>query len=226
MPCLLTNRQAGPNKPAMANTPQLALDRLREGNRRFLADEPPLGERSHDRRLAVARRQRPFAALVGCSDSRVGPETLFGTGLGDLFIVRSAGNSLDRLGLGSLVYAVQQLDVPLIVVLGHEQCGAVQAAIEAAESDALPHGAMAAVLAPIITSVKACCRGNANDVGRNNVARTVAALRCSGEPALADPLAAGRLGIAGAFYSMATGAVDFFDLETRRPARACAGTTH
>lgn len=109
--------------------PKEALDLLREGNRAFLNDQGVIPALDRDTRLRLAAGQSPFAAYVSCSDSRVPPELLFGRGLGELFIVRNAGNTLDIAALGSLEFAVSVLGVPLIVVMGHEACGAVQAAV-------------------------------------------------------------------------------------------------
>jgi len=104
-------------KPGL--TPDQALAKLVDGNRRFVADQNPVTDISTKRRLEIAKGQAPFAALVGCADSRVGPEHLFGAGLGELFIVRTAGNYVDDEGYGSLDNAVAELGVPLIVVVGH-----------------------------------------------------------------------------------------------------------
>ena len=104
-------------------TPDEALARLQKGNASFL-EKPAISMQDRARRLEIARGQTPFAVLVGCSDSRVPPDVLFGTGLGELFIVRNAGNTVDTVALGSIEYGVAVLGVPLIVVLGHERCGA------------------------------------------------------------------------------------------------------
>lgn len=202
----------------MHRTPSIALERLKEGNRRFLADEVPLGECSHLRRLAVAAEQSPFAALVGCSDSRVGPETLFGTGLGDLFIVRTAGNNLDLAGLGSIEFAVRKLEVRLIVVLGHDRCGAVQAAFDVVEQDQIMPSAMAKVVEPIVPSVLWAKRTHSEAdeqhaaASYENVRRMVARLRQSAETGILVAPKSGELMIVGAHYDLSTGAVDFFDV--------------
>jgi carbonic anhydrase len=122
-------------------TPAQALEKLKKGHADFLADKPSLkSSRDNARRLEIARGQIPFAVLVGCSDSRVAPELLFGTGLGELFIVRNAGNTIDTVALGSIEYAVQVLGVPLIMVLGHERCGAVEAAVSVVEKNTVYPG--------------------------------------------------------------------------------------
>lgn len=122
-----------------ALTPDQALAMLKEGNAKFLADTPARTVQGKERRLEIARGQTPFAVLVSCSDSRVSPEVLFGCGLGEFFIVRNAGNTV---ALGSIEYAVAVLGVPLIVVLGHERCGAVDAALSVVEKNTVFPGSL------------------------------------------------------------------------------------
>src|SRR4051812_14455740 len=113
-------------------TADQALQRLKDGNRKFMADAPDQTAAAaqmdnprlnHERRLEIAQGQTPFAVLVSCSDSRVPPELLFGRGLGELFIVRNAGNTVDTVALGSIEYAVAELGVPLVLVMGHHAAG-------------------------------------------------------------------------------------------------------
>ncbi len=109
-------------------SPAQVLNKLMEGNRRFAADAPRSADVSASRRTSLVPAQHPLAAILTCSDSRVAPEILFDQGLGDLFVVRVAGNVADNMVLGSLEYAVAHLQVPLLMVLGHDHCGAVTAA--------------------------------------------------------------------------------------------------
>ena len=191
-------------------TPDEALQRLKDGNTRFTADERYDADLSRDRRLELAKGQNPFATLVGCSDSRVGPEQLFGVGLGDLFIVRSAGNNIDIAGTGSVEYSVIALNVPLIVVLGHEACGAVVAATQVVTEDKRFPGSIPAMIAPIIPAVLAAQRGEPDNLVEasveENVRRVVERLR-TGEAVLQDALEQGRLKVVGAVYSLSTGEV-------------------
>jgi carbonic anhydrase len=113
-----------------APTPAAALERLKEGNARFAADRPAAKDQGSKRRAELARGQYPFAVIITCSDSRVPPETIFDQGLGDLFVIRLAGNVVDTAAVGSVEFAVGHRHVPLVVVLGHEECGAVQAALD------------------------------------------------------------------------------------------------
>ena len=187
------------------------------GNADFLADKPSVKtSRDSDRRLAIARAQVPFAVLVGCSDSRVSPELLFGTGLGELFIVRNAGNTVDTVALGSIQYEVQVLGAPLVLVLGHERCGAVEAALSVVEKNTVYPGSIGQMIEPIIPAVlKAKSSGAAKGDAllgaalRANVRRIVSRLRSS-EEALLAAQRAGKLKIVGARYDLDDGKVDFF----------------
>ncbi|HEV2080425.1 MAG TPA: carbonic anhydrase [Allosphingosinicella sp.] len=196
-------------------TAQQALALLKEGNQRFIADRPTSAPMSRQRRLEIAKGQQPFAVLVSCSDSRVGPEQLFGRGLGELFIVRNAGNTVaSTQAMGSVEYAVAELGVPLIVVLGHERCGAVAAAASVVEQNSLYPGSIGRMVEPIVPAVLAA-RGRPGDLVdnsvRENVRRVVRDLRTSVEPMLLDPQKTGRLKVVGAYYDLDTGVVDFFD---------------
>jgi carbonic anhydrase len=187
-----------------------------EGNRRFVADQDSSADISTKRRLELARGQGPFAALVGCADSRVGPEHLFGGGLGELFIVRTAGNYVDDAGYGSLAYAVAALGVPLIVVLGHERCGAVDAATKlVVNNDQLPPS-LARMVQPILPAVvdaRASHKGgDLTDAAIHmNVRHVTRSLRQGTDPLMAEPMRAGKLMVVGAYYDLDTGRVDFFD---------------
>lgn len=192
-------------------TPDEALEILRQGNREFLAGRVNPEAASAERRLEIARGQRPFAVLVGCSDSRVDPEILFGRRLGELFIVRNAGNTVDTSALGSIEYAVLELGVPLVLVLGHERCGAVDAAVSIVTDNAEFPGSIGAMVEPILPAVLAM-RDEPGDLldnaVRENVRRVVARLNTS-DPLLNGPVAEGRLRIVGARYDLETGEVDF-----------------
>lgn len=203
-----TALQATPIQPS----PQEALERLKAGNAAFVADQPPRADISRARRLALAQGQQPFATLVGCSDSRVGPEQLFGAGLGELFIVRTAGNNVDTAGMGSIEYSVTALNVPLIVVLGHEKCGAVAAATDVVTKDIRFPGSIGRMIEPIIPAVLAAQRAHSDGdlvehAVEENVRRMVNRLRKFAEPMLIDPQRRGDLSVVGAVYSLATGAV-------------------
>lgn len=198
-------------------TPDQALARLVEGNRRFVADQQPVSDLSTKRRLAIARSQTPFAALVGCADSRVGPEHLFGAGLGELFIVRTAGNYVDDAGFGSLAYSIAALGVSLIVVMGHERCGAVDAATKLVTTNAQLPPSLNRMVGPILPAVIDAwatlpADGDLTDHAIHvNVRHVVKGLRESSDPIIAEPLRAGRVKVVGGYYDLDSGAVHFFD---------------
>ena len=206
---------ATPLMPSSPMTPEQALEALRQGNLRHLRGEAPRRQMSTaERRAALAREQRPFCVLVGCSDSRVPPELLFGCDLGDLFIVRNAGNVVDLVAMGSIEYGVVVLGAPLVVVLGHERCGAVQAAIDVVEHDATYPGSIGQMVESIIPAVLRARREGTHDLldrsVRQNVRRVVERLRTT-EQLLSEPLQAGRLRVVGARYDLDDGNVEFFD---------------
>ncbi|MFL6202485.1 MAG: carbonic anhydrase, partial [Thermoanaerobaculia bacterium] len=198
-------------------TSEQALERLRKGNADFLADHPhETPQAGRARRLEIARGQAPFAVLLGCSDSRVPPEQLFDVGLGELFIVRNAGNTIDTAALGSIQYGVLVLGAPLVVVLGHERCGAVEAALAVVQSNATFPGSIGQMIEPIIPAVLRAASNDPTARGeklldaavRENVRRTVQRLRTS-EPSLLEPLRTGKLKVVGARYDLDEGRVDF-----------------
>ena len=198
--------------PTTTLTADQALTLLKEGNDRFVADKATPIQTGRDRRLNIAKGQTPFAVLVACSDSRVPPELLFGRGLGELFIVRVAGNSVGLVAQGSIEYAVEELGVPLILVLGHERCGAVAAAVKLVKENASFPGAIDAVVEPIVPAVLRAQRQEgdllANSV-RENVRGVVERLIDNGA-IVPRRIAEGSLKVVGACYDLDDGKVDFF----------------
>jgi carbonic anhydrase len=194
-------------------TADQALALLKQGNQSFITEAPFRSELGRERRVTIAAGQTPFAILVSCSDSRVSPELLFGRGLGELFIVRNAGNTVDTVAMGSVEYGVLELGVPLIIVLGHERCGAVDAAVQVVEKNATFPGAIGQMVEPIIPAVLKV-RGQEGDLLENsvreNVRRITRRLR-EDEAVITDYVKSGRLKIVGARYDLNTGEVDFFD---------------
>ncbi|GAA1531524.1 carbonic anhydrase [Microbacterium ginsengiterrae] len=195
-------------------TPTAAWNQMLEGNRRFVAGEPRHPNQDVERRHDLAHAQNPVATLFGCSDSRLAAEIIFDLGLGDLFVVRNAGQVIGESIVGSLEYAVEVLKVPLIVVLAHDECGAVRAAIDGTAIDAAPlppH--IWKLIAPIIPAARKVLASNggtspadidAEQVGREHLRNTVANLLQSSE-LISDAVAEGRLGIVGANYRLAEG---------------------
>jgi carbonic anhydrase len=202
-------------------TPDQVLLQLKQGNARFLQGRPVPGDVQGRRRLEIARAQYPVAVLVSCSDSRVPPEVLFGKGLGELFIIRNAGNTIDTAAMGSLEYAVVELNVPLVVVMGHERCGAVAAAVSVVEKGATFPGSIGRMVEPIVPAVLDARRRGSRDLldasVRMNVSRTVGRLREFSEPMILDRIRSGKLRVVGARYDLDDGRVDFFDEGVARP---------
>lgn len=196
-------------------TADQAIALLKEGNAEFLTDSPLRAVHGRDRRLEIARGQTPFAVLVSCSDSRVPPEVLFGCGLSELFIVRNDGNTVDTVAQGSIEYAVAVLGVPLIVVLGHERCGAVDAALSVVENNNVFPGSLNQMIEPILpAALLARSSGKKGDdlldaAVRENVRRVVGRLRNSALVML-HPIKTGKVKIVGARYDLDDGQVEFF----------------
>ena len=214
---VLAPRTAFARETGPGITPDEALARLQEGNAAFVSDRLPPPAEHGPRRLETAKGQQPFAVLVGCSDSRVSPEILFGRGLGELFIIRNAGNTVDLTAQGSIEYAVGELGVPLILVLGHERCGAVAAAVEVVERSATFPGRIGQMVEPIIPAVLKAKHAAGAGMGQDelldaavqeNVRRVVRGLSLS--ELLTERQRAGQLKIVGARYDLEDGRVDFF----------------
>lgn len=184
--------------------PDQALAMLMGGNARYLAGAMLPVAHSAEARAARAAGQAPFAAILGCADSRAAPEVLFNTGLGQLFVVRNAGNVADTGAVGSLEYAVANLGVSLIMVLGHERCGAAEAAVAAAGAQLALPPQLSDMLQPILPSALAAIRAGGDVVDgtvRANIARNVARLR-DVSPLLAAAMDSGGLRIVGARYDL------------------------
>ncbi|MBP6112220.1 MAG: carbonic anhydrase [Sphingobium sp.] len=196
-------------------TPDDVLALLKEGNRRFLADEPYEPHADRSSRLRMLAGQRPIAAYLSCSDSRVAPELLFGRGLGELFIIRNAGNSLCSTAIGSLEFAVSALQVPLVVVMGHENCGAVRAAVSVVREHYSFSANISKVLQPLYPAIMEVGDEGQHDLinaaSKQNVRRVVRELQEETSPALRRPQKYGLLKIVGAFYHLASGEVDWLD---------------
>jgi carbonic anhydrase len=193
---------------AMPNTsPVTAWKALKEGNERFVAGRPQHPSQSVDHRASLAAGQKPTAVVFGCADSRVAAELIFDQGLGDMFVVRTAGQAIDSAVLGSIEFAVVVLDVPLVVVLGHDSCGAVKAALAAINDGAIPGGFVRDVVERVAPSILMGRRDGLSRVDEfeeRHVQETVAQLM-SRSSAIAERVAAGTLAIAGATYHLADG---------------------
>ena len=199
--------------PRTSLTPDEALRLMKDGNSNFRTDATYRSVQGRERRIELARGQAPFCVLVGCSDSRVPPELLFGRGLGELFIVRNAGNTVDTAALGSIEYGVGVLGCPLIVVLGHEACGAVSAAVDVVEKNAAFPGVIGEMVQPILPAVLEARRMTGGTLLENAVvanAKRVALRLSTQSPVLQESMRAGRLRIVPARYDLDDGDVEFF----------------
>lgn len=202
-----------------APLPAESLRRLAEGNRRFLSGTREGSRRDFDPEIA-ARPQRPFAIVLGCSDSRTPVEILFDQGFGDLFVVRIAGNIVAPSVVGSIEFAASQFGTRLVVVLGHTGCGAVAATVHALRTGLGPESKnIRSITDRIAPHVESVVRNEAGvraddqlhrDAMRANVAASVDHLR-HGSRLLEELVLAGRVEVVGAEYELATGAVRFFE---------------
>lgn len=226
---------ADSDRPSVA--PAEAISRLKEGNGRFTAGNPQhphesvderkymaansyenagtisLGmtsEQAAKRRAELAKSQHPFAIILSCSDSRVPPEIVFDEGLGGLFIVRVAGNVLNDEGLGSIEYGVDILGARLIVVLGHQSCGAVDAAMKTVAAKGKAPGHIQSLVTAIKPVVDSTPKGDLETTIKANVKHVVDALRSS-TPILKARVDSGDVQVIGGYYTLDTGAVTFLE---------------
>ncbi len=186
-----------------------ALQQLLKGNLRFQKGKATWPNQTLARRKALAEKQSPFAMIFGCVDSRVPPELVFDQGLGDIFDIRTAAHVIDKAALGSLEFGVAELHIPLLMVLGHERCGAVSATITAIDSHEEPPGSIRTLvdyIRPAVLAAHGTGATRLDNAVRLNVSRTVQALHQS--KILNDAVKSGKLTILGARYDLDTGAVD------------------
>ncbi|WP_305782590.1 carbonic anhydrase [Symbioplanes lichenis] len=206
---LLVGASPAPAADPAPVTPGAALARLLAGNQRFLTGHARHPHQTLADLHELAAGQHPFAITVGCADSRVSPEVLFDQGLGDIFDNRVAGNIVDDLLLGSTEFAVEEFGTPLIVVLGHERCGAINATIDAIETGATAPGHIGTIvdaLRPVVEPILDHPGDVVDNAVRANVRAQVSALLRRSEP-IAAHVRAGTLRVVGARYDLDTGAV-------------------
>lgn len=197
---------------ASALSPDDALAKLQEGNRRFVADAGACAANMSARRQEIAKSQAPWAIVLTCSDSRVVPELIFGgVTLGELFVARNAGNVVDADVLGTIEYGAEHLHASLVVVMGHKRCGAVAAACEVVSKGTRLEGSIGKMIQPILPVALA-----ETDRGENFLDKTVHANAFNGaERVLAESaivahlVEAGKVKIVPAYYDLDTGVVDF-----------------
>lgn len=188
-------------------TPVQALEKLREGNLRFVSGSTQHPNQDGDRRQSLVTGQEPFAVIFGCSDSRLAAEIIFDVGLGDMFVVRTAGHVIDSAALGSLEFAVDILNIPLIVILGHDNCGAVTSAIEAKRTGTLPKGFIRDLVEHITPSVFAAERRGLTDVNSTVVehVKETSERLVDRSRIIGDAIEAGRTAVVGVTYHLADG---------------------
>jgi carbonic anhydrase len=195
-----------------------ALRRLREGNQRFVSAVRSADTLLHTRKAELTLDQQPFAIVLGCSDSRVPAEMVFDQGLGDLFVIRVAGNIVSPSQVGSVEFAAERFGVQLVVVLGHTQCGAILATLETIREGSNHSRNVRSIVDRIRPTVETLL---GTELSRDEEQLVRAAVRANvrvsadhlrhGSAALEQLIRDDRLRIVGAEYSLATGVVDFFD---------------
>lgn len=201
------NAHGAPTGKESGVSADTALAQLKQGNARFSGNALTHPDQSAARRTEVAQGQHPFAVILTCADSRLSPEIIFDQGLGDLFVIRNAGNLLDDVVLGSIEYAVEHLHVPLVIVLGHSKCGAVSAAVAGGEAP----GHIKSIVAALSPAVNMGQKkpGDAVDNTVRIAAKLSAAALAVNEPIIGELVKAGKVKVVAARYDLATGQVEF-----------------
>ena len=191
-------------------TPKEAWAELRAGNKRFVTDSREHPNQDADRRNAVAAQQKPFAALFGCADSRLSAEIIFDVGLGDLFVVRNAGQVLAETIIGSLEYSVEVLGIPLILVLGHDECGAIRATINSTEGTLHSEGEfihnLVSRIQPTVEAAHLAGKFEIDEITVLHIQDTINEL-LTRSSLIAKAVKAGKLGVIGANYRLDLGEI-------------------
>jgi len=191
-------------------TPAQAWQEMLEGNLRFVNDKPAHQRQDFGLRTELAKEQKPFAALFGCSDSRLAAEIIFDVGLGDLFVVRNAGQVIAETILGSLEYAVEVLGVPLILVLGHDECGAIRATMNSTEGHQIPQGEFIQNLvdriSPTVLAAQANGMNEIDEITDLHVRDTINEL-IARSSLIAERIESGKLAVVGANYKLTLGEI-------------------
>lgn len=198
-----------PPKPQNVVSPGRALELLRKGNERYVEGVSKRHDFKHERE-ALSAGQNPYAGILSCADSRIAPEYAFDAGRGDLFVCRVAGNFANAESIASFEYAVANLGVPLILVLGHDKCGAVGATIASLKEGTTLPGHLPSLVEALAPAVKASAQDAGDPLAnaiRRNVVDTVAALKAA-TPILQAAVAGGKLKVVGGIYRLASGKVD------------------
>ena len=195
---------------ARPSTPAQAWAALVDGNHRFVEGKPAHPNQDVDRRAALVGEQIPFAALFGCADSRLSAEIIFDVGLGDLFVVRNAGQVIAETILGSLEYAVEVLGVSVILVLGHDECGAIRSAMDSSSGKLRARGEfiqhIVARIQPTVTNAFAQGKTNIDEVTELHIQDTIDEIMTRSK-VIREAVETGKLGVVGANYKLALGEI-------------------
>ena len=183
------------------------IQRLKEGNERFMSDSLERKLQDQTRKTALVGGQNPYAIILSCADSRVVPELAFDSGLGEIFVVRVAGNVANSASIASIEYAVAHLGSPVIVVLGHQNCGAVTAAIQGGDNGYNLNFLLSHVTPAVVAAGEGA---EVNDVVRVNAEMTVKELQTR-SPIISEAVSNGNLTIVPAYYNLSSGKIDFLD---------------
>jgi len=199
--------------PSRPWTPAEAWAKLARGNERFVAGEHYHPNQDAARRDSLTEGQTPIAVFFGCADSRVAAEIIFDRGLGDLFVVRTAGHVIDPGVVGSIEFGVGLLDIPLVVILGHDSCGAVSATVQAVQSGVMPRGYIRDIVERVTPSVLAAHTAGmttADEIEAEHVRHTLRLLT-ERSSLIGDRVASGRLAVVGATYTLGDGRARIVD---------------
>jgi len=190
--------------------PAEAWQAILEGNRRFVNGDPAHPRQDIDHREDIAEKQTPFAALFGCADSRLSAEIIFDVGLGDLFVVRNAGQVIAETILGSLEYAVEVLKVPLILVLGHDECGAIRATMDAQEGKMNAEGTyihnLVERITPTVLEAKAAGFHEIDEITALHIKDTIQEMIARSN-LIQSRIQSGKLAVVGANYALSLGEI-------------------
>lgn len=210
---------------AASETCERALKNLLDGNKRFIGGVCEQKDLSDSKRKELAKGQKPSAIVVTCSDSRVSPELLFDQGLGDVFVIRTAGNVVDKIALGSIEYAAEHLHSPLVFVLGHEKCGAVSAALETVEKKGKAEGNIGAIIEKITPAVITAQKkgGTRDEVLENAIkenARNTSREIMAKSSIIQHLVHEDQVEIVAGEYSLTSGSVEMVELSDNTPPHA------
>lgn len=193
--------------PPSPHSPESAWRRLKEGNARFINGETLHPHQDAERRKELAQKQKPFAVIFGCSDSRLAAEIIFDLGLGDAFVIRTAGQVMDNAVIGTLEYGIDELEAPLIMVLGHDSCGAVGATRDSVESGNYPRGFQRDLVERITPSVLESQRQGGTTVNEMVIEHTkqTAARILEQSRTIAAAVSSAKTAVVGVFYHLEDG---------------------